>query len=173
MLNTTHFLVSPETTLPQARCFLRPSAHAHFPQPLDLRSLARDAPLRAVARNLISPLTSTAVWRLYVYSTGVSILALSTANSAANSTLLLHTPYAIRCRVEQQVQSGRKYGAVNLIAGITPTGGEFQNPRSRNLLQPNESTPTPKRYKQGGGVHSYVAETNSVNAGFGIPPPWG
>ena len=42
--------------------------------------------------------------------------------------------------------------AHKLIAGITPTGGEFQNPRSRNLLQPNKSSPTPKRYKKGEGT---------------------
>ena len=29
-----------------------------------------------------------------------------------------------------------------LIAGYPPTGGDIQNPRSRNLLQPNKSTPT-------------------------------
>ena len=42
-----------------------------------------------------------------------------------------------------------------LIAGNTPTGGYFQNPRSRNLGPPNKGNPTPK-YTQtntnGGGV---------------------
>ena len=42
---------------------------------------------------------------------------------------------------------------ISLIAGYPPTGG-YPNPRSRNLLQPNKSTPTPKRYNQGGGTLS-------------------
>ena len=46
--------------------------------------------------------------------------------------------------------SGKTTG--NLIAGYPPRGGDIQNPRSRNLLQPNKSTPTPKRYKKGGGT---------------------
>ena len=40
-----------------------------------------------------------------------------------------------------------------------------------NLLHPNKSTPTPKRYKKGG--YSYSGEADSVNGGFGRPPPWG
>ena len=36
-----------------------------------------------------------------------------------------------------------------LIAG---NPRDIQNPRSRNLFQPNKSTPTPKRYKKGGGT---------------------
>ena len=38
--------------------------------------------------------------------------------------------------------SGPEMISDTLIAGITPTGGDFQTPRSRNLLQPNKSTPT-------------------------------
>ena len=33
-------------------------------------------------------------------------------------------------------------GELKFDRRITPTGGEFQNPRSPNLLQPNKSTPT-------------------------------
>ena len=41
-----------------------------------------------------------------------------------------------------------------LIAGNPPTGGDVQNP----VL---------------GLGYSYLAAANSVNAGFGNPPPWG
>ena len=61
-----------------------------------------------------------------------------------------------------------------LIAKMEPTGAPFQNPRSRNLGRRNKGTPTPKRYKQvqmGWGC-PYFAEQNSVNAGFGMGPPW-
>jgi hypothetical protein len=34
--------------------------------------------------------------------------------------------------------------APTLIAGMDPTGGPFQNPRSRNLGPPNKGFPTPK-----------------------------
>ena len=56
-----------------------------------------------------------------------------------------------------------------IIIIIPPTGGAFENPRSRNLLQPNKSTPTPV---QTGWGYSYLAEAKSVIAGFRTPPLW-
>jgi len=51
---------------------------------------------------------------------------------------------------------------------IPPRGGDIQNPRSRNLLQPNKSTPTPERYKKGGFWLSAV-ETEFV---VGLSSTW-
>ena len=56
-----------------------------------------------------------------------------------------------------------------MIAENTPTGGDIQNPRSRNLLQPNKSTLTPKRYKQGGRTLIWLQQIPRMRV-LDIPP---
>ena len=80
-----------------------------------------------------------------------------------------------------------------LFARYPPTGGRFQNPRSRNFGPPNKRTRVffgrkrpgyaysadPNSVNAGFGArkrpgYAHSADPNSVNAGFGIyPPAWG
>ena len=67
-----------------------------------------------------------------------------------------------RTHLDQSLRSSQKNrNSPTLIAGIPPKGGGFENPRSRNLLHPNESTPTPK---QTGWGYSHLAEDPGMRA---------
>ena len=62
-----------------------------------------------------------------------------------------------------------------LIAGMDPTGGSFQNPRSRNEDPQNKSTPTPICIGLGifGGGGTLILRTQIPRTGFWNGPPVG